>query len=99
MGDQTGVAAAGAVVSDLSREQLHELYYYLHLTRQVEQVQAHLYRQNKVIGGLYRSLGQEATAVGSAYALRRRTDGTGDVIAPAIRAPWTRRPAAGPRKG
>ncbi|HEX2166445.1 MAG TPA: thiamine pyrophosphate-dependent dehydrogenase E1 component subunit alpha, partial [Longimicrobiales bacterium] len=35
--------------------------------------------------GLYRSLGQEAVAVGSAYALRRRDDGTGDVIAPAIR--------------
>jgi pyruvate dehydrogenase E1 component alpha subunit/2-oxoisovalerate dehydrogenase E1 component alpha subunit len=38
-----------------------------------------------VIGGLYRSLGQEATAVGSAYALRRADDGTGDVIASAIR--------------
>jgi TPP-dependent pyruvate/acetoin dehydrogenase alpha subunit len=48
-------------------------------------VLVNLYRQNKVIGGLYRSLGQEATAVGSAYALRRRSDGTGDVIAPAIR--------------
>jgi len=69
----------------LTREQLHEIYYYLQLTRQVEQVLVNLYRQNKVIGGLYRSLGQEATAVGSAYALRRRTDGTGDVLAPAIR--------------
>lgn len=45
----------------------------------------HLYRQNKVIGGLYRSLGQEATAVGSAWALRRRDDGTGDILSPAIR--------------
>lgn len=69
----------------LPREHLHELYYFLQLTRQVEQVLVNLYRQNKVIGGLYRSLGQEATAVGSAYALRRRTDGTGDVLAPAIR--------------
>jgi TPP-dependent pyruvate/acetoin dehydrogenase alpha subunit len=62
-----------------------ELYYHLRLTREVEQVLTNLYRQNKVIGGLYRSLGQEAVAVGSAYALRRREDGTGDVIAPAIR--------------
>jgi TPP-dependent pyruvate/acetoin dehydrogenase alpha subunit len=71
--------------SDLDRASLHEIYYWLQLTRQVEQVLANLYRQNKVIGGLYRSLGQEAGAVGAAFALRRRTDGTGDVIAPAIR--------------
>lgn len=81
----TGAAANGAMAAGLSREELHEIYQYLQLTRQVEQVLTNLYRQNKVIGGLYRSLGQEATAVGSAYALRRRADGTGDVIAPAIR--------------
>ena len=69
----------------LETEDLHALYYWLQLTRQVEQALTNLYRQNKVIGGLYRSLGQEAGAVGTAYALRRRTDGTGDVIAPAIR--------------
>ncbi len=71
--------------ADLDRASLHEIYYWLQLTRQVEQVLANLYRQNKVIGGLYRSLGQEAGAVGTAFALRRRTDGTGDVISPAIR--------------
>lgn len=71
--------------AELSREELHEIYYYLQLTRQVEQVLTNLYRQNKVIGGLYRSLGQEACAVGSAYALRRRTDGAGDILSPAIR--------------
>lgn len=69
----------------LSKEQLHEFYYYLQLTRELEAVLTNLYRQNKVIGGLYRSLGQEATAVGSALALRRRDDGTGDVVSPAIR--------------
>ena len=46
----------------------------------VEERLANLYRQNKVIGGLYRSLGQEACAVGSAYALER-----GDVFTPLIR--------------
>ena len=70
---------------DLDRDALHELYYWMQLTRQVEQTLTNLYRQNQVIGGLYRSLGQEAGAVGTAYALRRRSDGTGDVIAPAIR--------------
>ena len=69
----------------LGREELLDIYYHLQLTRQLEQVLVNLYRQNKVIGGLYRSLGQEATAIGSAYALDRRTDGTGDMLAPAIR--------------
>jgi TPP-dependent pyruvate/acetoin dehydrogenase alpha subunit len=76
----TSEASAG-----LGAEALREIYYFLQLTRQVENVLAALYRQNKVIGGLYRSLGQEGTAVASAYALRRQTDGTGDVLAPAIR--------------
>lgn len=71
--------------ADLDHDQLHEIYYWLQLTREVEQVLTHLYRQNKVIGGLYRSLGQEAGAVGTAFALRRRQDGTGDVMSPAIR--------------
>jgi pyruvate dehydrogenase E1 component alpha subunit/2-oxoisovalerate dehydrogenase E1 component alpha subunit len=73
------------LIHGLGREQLLELYYHLQLTRQVEQALTNLYRQNKVIGGLYRSLGQEAIAVGSAWALRRAANGTGDVIAPAIR--------------
>jgi TPP-dependent pyruvate/acetoin dehydrogenase alpha subunit len=71
--------------AELSREGLLELHYWLQMTREVERVLATLYRQNKVIGGLYRSLGQEAGAVGTAYALRRRSDGTGDVMSPAIR--------------
>lgn len=78
-------AATKAGTAGLERSQLHELYYYLELTRQLEEVLTSLYRQNKVVGGLYRSLGQEAGAVGSAYALRRRTDGTGDMVSPAIR--------------
>lgn len=44
-----------------------------------------LFKQGHIGGGLYRSLGQEAASVGTAYALRRRTDGTGDVIAHTIR--------------
>jgi pyruvate dehydrogenase E1 component alpha subunit/2-oxoisovalerate dehydrogenase E1 component alpha subunit len=48
--------------------------------RAVEERLAHLYRQGKIFGGLYRSLGQEAIPVGSAYALRR-----GDILGPLIR--------------
>ena len=54
---------------DLSRDQRLELYYYARLTRDIEERLAVLYRQNKVVGGLYRSLGQEGESVASAYAL------------------------------
>jgi TPP-dependent pyruvate/acetoin dehydrogenase alpha subunit len=66
----------------LSRDQLLELYYYMRLTRSLEERLVNLYRQTKVVGGLFRSLGQEADAVGSAYALDRTK---GDVLSPLIR--------------
>jgi pyruvate dehydrogenase E1 component alpha subunit/2-oxoisovalerate dehydrogenase E1 component alpha subunit len=64
----------------LSPDQLLELYRYLKLTRLVEERLVNLYRQTKVVGGVFRSLGQEATAVGTAYALQ-----PGDFITPLIR--------------
>lgn len=64
----------------LKPEQMLELYRYLKLTRLVEERLVNLSRQTKVVGGVFRSLGQEATAVGSAYALRQ-----GDFITPLIR--------------
>jgi pyruvate dehydrogenase E1 component alpha subunit/2-oxoisovalerate dehydrogenase E1 component alpha subunit len=64
----------------LSREQHLELYYFMRLTRSLEERLVNLYRQTKVVGGLFRSLGQEADAVGSAYALRK-----GDILSPLIR--------------
>jgi pyruvate dehydrogenase E1 component alpha subunit/2-oxoisovalerate dehydrogenase E1 component alpha subunit len=70
------------IPAGLSRAQLHELYYWMRLTRSLEEKLVNLYRQTKVIGGLFRSLGQEADAVGSAYALDRTR---GDVLSPLIR--------------
>ena len=64
----------------LSREQLLELYYWMRLTRTLEERLVALYRQTKVVGGLFRSLGQEADAVGSCFALERR-----DIMSPLIR--------------
>jgi len=64
----------------LKPEQLLELYRYLKLTRLVEERLVNLYRQTKVVGGVFRSLGQEGTAVGSAYALQPH-----DFITPLIR--------------
>src|SRR6266496_1303973 len=66
----------------LTRSQLLELYYYMRLTRTLEERLVNLYRQTKVVGGLFRSLGQEADAVGSAYALDRTR---GDILSPLIR--------------
>jgi len=72
---------SGARPSDaLSRAQKLELYYWMKLTRQLEERLVNLYRQTKVVGGLFRSLGQEADAVGSCFALEQR-----DVMSPLIR--------------
>ena len=71
-----------AAPAGLSRAQLHELYYWMRLTRSLEEKLVNLYRQTKVIGGLFRSLGQEADAVGSAYALDRSR---GDILSPLTR--------------
>jgi TPP-dependent pyruvate/acetoin dehydrogenase alpha subunit len=77
-----GDAAGSNSIGPLSREQRLDLYYYMRLTRSLEERLVNLYRQTKVVGGLFRSLGQEADAVGSAYALDRSK---GDVLSPLIR--------------
>ncbi|HEX3158383.1 MAG TPA: thiamine pyrophosphate-dependent dehydrogenase E1 component subunit alpha [Gemmatimonadaceae bacterium] len=74
-----GAPAAGA---SLDRDAKLELYRYMRLTRTLEERLVALYRQTKVVGGLFRSLGQEADAVGSAYALDRSK---GDILSPLIR--------------
>jgi len=76
----SGAVPSGAV---LSADQLLELYYYLRLTRTLEERLVALYRQTKVIGGLFRSLGQEGESVASAYALERGPHK--DILSPLIR--------------
>ena len=76
----TGAVPSGAV---LSADQLLEIYYYLRLTRTLEERLVALYRQTKVIGGLFRSLGQEGESVASAYALERGRHK--DILSPLIR--------------
>lgn len=70
------------VPHQLERAQLLDLYYYMRLTRTLEERLSLLKRQGKLVGNVYRSLGQEADAVGSAYALETSR---GDVFAPLIR--------------
>ena len=64
----------------LTREQHLDLYYFMQLNRQLEDRMVRLFRQNKIVGGLYSSLGQEGVSVGTAYALEAR-----DWLAPMIR--------------
>ncbi len=71
---------AKTVKNDLTRQQYLDLYYYLRLNRAVEDTMVKLFRQNKIVGGLYSSMGQEAISVGSAYALEKK-----DWLAPMIR--------------
>jgi len=70
------------VAESLTRIQLLEIDYYLRLTRTLEERLVALFRQAKVIGGLYRSLGQEGESVAAAYALDFKQ---GDVLQPLIR--------------
>jgi pyruvate dehydrogenase E1 component alpha subunit/2-oxoisovalerate dehydrogenase E1 component alpha subunit len=59
------------------------MYRFLRLTRTLEERLVALYRQSKVIGGLFRSLGQEGESVASAYALERGRHR--DILSPLIR--------------
>ncbi len=72
--------AACRAETSLTPGQLLEMYKYLLLTRLVEEKIVNLQRQSKVVGGVFRSLGQEATAVGTCYALAPQ-----DFISPLIR--------------
>ncbi|NNF05853.1 MAG: thiamine pyrophosphate-dependent dehydrogenase E1 component subunit alpha [Candidatus Eisenbacteria bacterium] len=64
----------------LTAEQKLELFRWTLMTRKLEERLTNLYRQNKVVGGLYRSLGQEGETVAAAYALHKD-----DLVGPLIR--------------
>jgi len=66
--------------TSLSKEQLLEMYRFLKMTRIFDEITVRLKRQAKLTGGVFTSLGQEATAVGTAFALEPQ-----DFIAPLIR--------------
>jgi len=65
---------------DISKNDLLQLYYYLKLTRRIEDRVTALYRQGRILGGAWTSNGMEAISVGYAYALEKE-----DVIAPYFR--------------
>ena len=64
----------------LSPKQLIEIYRWMLLNRRMEAALENLYKQGKVVGGVYFGLGQEACSCASAYAL-----GPDDWMGPMIR--------------
>src|SRR5438874_9043847 len=64
----------------LNKQQCIEIYRWMVLNRKMEQALENLYKQGKVVGGVYFGLGQEACSCASAYALSQD-----DWLAPMIR--------------
>jgi len=55
----------------LSKQQVIEIYRWMLLNRRMETALENLYKQGKVVGGVYFGLGQEACSCASAYALHK----------------------------
>ncbi len=64
----------------LTRQQHLEIYRWMLLNRKMEQTLENLYKQGKVVGGVYFGLGQEACSCASAFALHKE-----DWLGPLIR--------------
>ena len=67
--------------AQISKETKRNLLYYMKLTREIEhRIERVLYRQGKIVGGVYVGRGQEAISVGTAIHMR-----DDDVVAPTHR--------------
>ena len=55
----------------LNKAQCIEIYRWMLLNRKMETALENLYKQGKVVGGVYFGLGQEACSCASAYALKK----------------------------
>lgn len=79
-GDLSATAAPIRESKHLSREQSIAIYRWMVLNRRMEIALESLYKQSKVVGGVYFGLGQEGCSCASAYAL-----GPDDWLGPMIR--------------
>jgi len=61
----------------LTRDQQLELYYWMRLTRTLDEMAVALWKQGRGVGGMFSQRGHEAISVGSGFAL-----GPDDVVAP-----------------
>jgi TPP-dependent pyruvate/acetoin dehydrogenase alpha subunit len=62
---------------EMERADLLQIYYFMRLTREMEDRTRTLFLQGKIVGGVYTAQGHEATTVGAAMTLR-----AGDCIVP-----------------
>src|SRR5437764_13475937 len=70
-GDLTAPAPPIRDSKYLTREQSVAIYRWMLLNRKMEQALENLYKQGKVVGGVYFGLGQEACSCASAFALHK----------------------------
>ena len=75
-----GPAASRHEKAGLNVDDLRNLYYFMQLTRAIEDRVRALYLQGSLLGAVYSSRGQEGTAVASCYSLKEQ-----DIVAPLIR--------------
>ena len=76
-----GAKAQGEARTEVDPEVQRKMFYYMLLTRELEdRIERKLYRQGKIVGGVYVGRGQEAIGVGSC--IQTRPD---DVICPSHR--------------
>jgi TPP-dependent pyruvate/acetoin dehydrogenase alpha subunit len=79
--NQTGIAVGGKARSLVDAKTHRRMLYYMMLTRELEdRIERKLYRQGKILGGVYVGRGQEAISVGSTILTRPE-----DVICPSHR--------------
>lgn len=79
--NQTGIAVGGKARSLVDAKTHRRMLYYMMLTRELEdRIERKLYRQGKILGGVYVGRGQEAISVGSCILTR-----PDDVICPSHR--------------
>lgn len=79
-GDLSAIAPPIRISKYLSREQSIAIYRWMLLNRRMEAALENLYKQGKVVGGVYFGLGQEGCSCASAFAL-----GPDDWLGPMIR--------------
>src|SRR5262245_60517312 len=65
---------------------LLKMLHFMKQTRALEyRIERKLYRQGKIVGGVYVGRGQEAISVGAAMHIRRGGDGQDDIVSPSHR--------------
>ena len=76
-----GKTTASSETPTISAETRRQLLHYMKLTREIEyRIERVLYRQGKIVGGVYVGRGQEAISVGTGMVMREN-----DVVAPTHR--------------